>query len=275
MNPSVSAILTIIIYVAQVQTQSICYLSSVTNTISNLCELLSLRVHRLILDGYPDAAKEKNMLGFLPLQSCIKHKVQDTDLLIAVLTANPHAASVPDDHRRVTLHYAASRNMAPTFVQALLTAYAHGARVPDKNEQIPLHLAVTRLDDITLINLLLQAHPGGVLDADRYNMVPLNYAVENDAGMGIMEALLRTNVKCAEHCYLHNKTVLHQAVEFRRTVEVIQALVAAYPGATRLQEAVAGNVLHLLYIHEYYYCSYNLRICSCLCMDKTMYFSSI
>lgn len=184
------------------------------------------------------------MNGFLPLQSCIKHKVQDTDLLIAVLTAHPAAAAVPDDHGRITLHYAASRNMVLEFVQALLSAHIEGAKVCDKNGQIPLHLAVTRLDDVPLIQLLLTAHPGGVLDADRYNMVPLNYAVENDAGIAIFDALLRTNVKCSEHCYLPSKTVLHQAVEFRRSVEVVAALVNAYPGATRVQEGVAGEDNH-------------------------------
>jgi hypothetical protein len=186
------------------------------------------------------------MLGFWPLQSCMKTKVADIPLLTELLAAYSPAAKLVDEHGRRAVHYAASRNMDLTFVKALLETDPEGASAPDKNGQIPLHLAVKR-GDLELMKLLIAYHPNGVIDVDRYGMVALNYAVEGDVSLEIIALLLKTNKRCAENIISGNRTVLHQAVEFRRTFEVIQAIVAAYPEATKIHEGELGELFtHLI-----------------------------
>jgi ankyrin repeat protein len=180
------------------------------------------------------------MLGFWPLQSCMKTKVSDIPLLTEMLAAYPPAAKLVDEHGRRAVHYAASRNMDLTFVKALLETDPEGASAPDKNGQVPLHLAVKR-GDLELMKLLISYHPRGVVDVDRYGMVALNYAVEGEVSLEIIALLLKTNKRSAENIISGHRTVLHQAVEFRRTTEVIQAIVAAYPEATKTHEGELGE----------------------------------
>jgi ankyrin repeat protein len=181
------------------------------------------------------------MLGFWPLQSCMKTKVSDIPLLTEMLAAHPPAAKLVDEHGRRALHYAASRNMDLTFVKALLETDPEGASAPDKNGQIPLHLAVKR-GELELMKLLIAYHPNGVIDVDRYGMVALNYAVEGDVSLEIIALLLKSNKRCAENIISGNRMVLHQAVEFRRTTEVIQAIIMAYPEATKVHEGEQGEL---------------------------------
>lgn len=195
---------------------------------------------RLILHAHPPAAAERNMLGFWPLQLCMKAKVFDIPLLTELLQAYPAAASLVDEHGRRVVHYAASRNLDLSFVKALLETDPAGASAVDKNGQIPLHLAVKR-GHLELITLLLSYHPAGVLDMDRYGMVALNYAIEGDVSLSILDLLLKTDRRCAENIISGHRTVLHQAVEFRRSTEVIQALVRAYPEATKIHESALGT----------------------------------
>jgi ankyrin repeat protein len=180
------------------------------------------------------------MLGFWPLQCCMKSKVTDIALLTEILAAHPPAASLVDEHHRVVLHYAASRNMDLAFVKALLETDKNSASAIDKNGQNALHLAVKR-GNMELIKLLLVYHPNGVIDVDRYGMVPLNYAVEIDAGVELIRLLVATNPLCTQNIISGHRTVLHQAVEFRRSTDVIQVLVSAYPEATRIQEGASGT----------------------------------
>jgi hypothetical protein len=196
----------------------------------------------MILKAYPAAAKETNIQGFLPLQSCMRHKIQDTDLLVEVLLAHPETTKIPDEYGRTVLHYACSRNMDLRYIRCLLEQYPSGAQVSDRNDQLPLHQAVIRGDRMELIELLLHYHANAVLAVDRYWMVPMNYAVEVDAPMGTVYALLGANPLAAHHCMQQTKTVLHHAVEFKRCTAMIGAIVHAYPGATRIQEPQLGRL---------------------------------
>ena len=222
------------------------------------------KLHRLILNAHPAAAGEKNMLGFWPLQLCIKSKVTDTPLLLEVLRKHPVAASLVDEHGRRTIHYAASRNMDMSFVKALLEADKKGASAQDKNGQIPLHLAVIR-GAIELATILLKFHPNGVMDVDRYGMVALNYAIENDASMDMITLLVQSNPLCVRNIITGNRTVLHHAVEFRRSTEIIQLLVNSFPESARVQESVLGGIFichssHIYIVNVYLKYIYKITI---------------
>jgi ankyrin repeat protein len=136
---------------------------------------------------------------------------------------------------------AASRNMATQLIGALIKAFPSGLRLRDKNSQIPLHLAVMRKIDLDKMDLLLQRSPDAVLETDKYGFNCLNYAVEYDAPLDVFQLLLSANVACAAHC-VKGKTVLHQAIEFKRSCPVIQAIVQAYPQAARMQEPIEGRL---------------------------------
>lgn len=142
---------------------------------------------------------------------------------------------------RMLYDQAASRNMATKLIDALIKAFPSGLHLRDKNSQIPLHLAVMRKIDLDKMDLLLQRSPDAVLETDKYGFNCLNYAVEYDAPLDVFQLLLSANVACAAHC-VKGKTVLHQAIEFKRSYPVIQAIVQAYPQAARIQEPIEGRL---------------------------------
>ena len=131
--------------------------------------------------------------------------------------------------------------MAIQLIDALIKAYPSGLRLRDKNSQLPLHLAVMRKIDLDKMELLLQRSPHAVLEVDKYGFNCLNYAVEYDAPLDVFQLLLSADVTCAAHC-VKGKTVLHQAIEFKRSCPVIRAIVHAYPQATRIQEPIEGRL---------------------------------
>ena len=180
------------------------------------------------------------MLRSLPLQACLQHSVTDTQLLIDILAAHPAAATAVDLHDRTVLHYAVSHSLDSAFIKALLDTSPTTASAIDKNNQIPLQLAVIRKNK-EIITLLLLYHPNGVIHTDRYSMNALNYAIENQLEIQQIKEIIAANKECAQNVIINRRSVLHHAVEYKCSTEIIAEIVTAYPEACKLQEEQLGT----------------------------------
>lgn len=193
--------------------------------------------------GRGGSAGEKDMFGVFPLRRAIKSRASE-GVIIALLRDYPDGAMDVDEYERLALHYACGRKMSFDVINALVRACPAAVSVPDKNGQLPLHLSVMRAAEMEVINRLLKEYPEGVMVADAFNFVPIHHAIELDSPLYVVETLLKTNAQCAQVAMSGDggKLPLHFAVEMRRPLPLLRAIIEAFPGACHTRELERGRL---------------------------------
>ena len=199
----------------------------------------------LLLDRYPEAARHPNHEGSLPLHFAASWGASDgaTALMDALLRSYPEGARHEDQQGRLPLHMAASRAAQdPAVVVALLLRkYPGGAWHKTRKGMLPLNCALEAgagCASLEVVRALLDVHPDGALHPARHRFtgaaeLPLFVAIRKRLSAGVVRALLHFHRQAALVDNELTELPLHAALMGGAGTEVVQELIAAYPGSAR------------------------------------------
>lgn len=193
-----------------------------------------------LLELHPQGAQIPDEYNMLPLRRAIKNGFS-TEVIMSLLSTYPEGAAELDEYERLPIHYAASRNVPLIILESLHKACPEGVKVTDNNQQVPLHLSVKRKCPLECLNLLLKEFPQGVNVIDKYNMIPLVYALEVDAPCEMIQRLLEVDPSTAQF-RLDGKLMMHLTLELRRSLDVLNLIMNAYPEAAREADDMYGRL---------------------------------
>lgn len=153
----------------------------------------SVRVLQLVLDAHPDAARESDPGGRLPLHLAVT-RTDDADQIVAsLLRAFPAGVRSLDVEGLAPLHVAASSRASANVVARLLRSSSQEVRLRDLDGQLPLHLAVKHAAPVEAVVELLRHHPDGAAEHNTGGYLPLHVAEENGASSDVVALLLQSN----------------------------------------------------------------------------------
>ena len=169
-----------------------------------------------------------------------------TGVMLALLKANPSAASVADEEGRHALHYAGWNSAGAEVVQALLHAHAASAAVADRFELLPLHYAAHSAD-VKVIEALLKANPDAAAVLDSQGQYPLHTAVASRADAAAVQALLEAHPAAAGVADSVGRRPLHWAAAAaeRATIATVESLLRVDPSAVEVADCEGRTPLHL------------------------------
>lgn len=121
----------------------------------------SVETFKLMLDLYPEAARQVDGHGRLPLHRVLDERALSEDATLTLLEAHPEGASIQDDGGHLPLHYASSASLS--VVTKLLQIYPEGVTVMKSNGFLPLHSACNfarPCPSFSVVRcLVVEAHP--------------------------------------------------------------------------------------------------------------------
>jgi ankyrin repeat protein len=183
----------------------------------------------------------------LPLQLCIEREDAPTDLLSAVLSANPLAAQVKylrkdkDGNQLAALpiHSAIERRKADAFLKSLIEAYPGCSSQLDGSNRTPIHIAIESRTAPDIIRSLLISDPIGATIADANGRLPLHLIfMGEDARLEILEPILSASPVAASVKDSDGKLPIHYAAKCTKTTaDDIEVLLNAYPEGIRVFDA--------------------------------------
>ena len=150
-------------------------------------------VVQALLDAHPEGAKQEGSDGWLPIHMAAAFQASDA-VVKALLVANPSGAEGEGSGGYLPIHLAAALQSSDGADKeadlVLLAANPMGAKEKDCDGRIPLHYAAWTGASDAVVRALLAAHPEGAKEKDRTGRLPLNFALENKASDGVVQALL-------------------------------------------------------------------------------------
>ena len=145
----------------------------------------------------PEAARTRDIVGRLPVSSCIALKAP-AKLLASLLEAHPEAAKIKDNFGDLPLHMALKIGLlqppAEQLPTQVLTAYPEAAKVADKMGELPLNYAIARGASAELIGRLLDAYPAAAKEKSKrlggHGYLPLQAALRAKSSADVVQRLL-------------------------------------------------------------------------------------
>ena len=150
-----------------------------------------------LLDAHPEAAKQVDCDGWLPLH--LAAALQASGFVVqALLDAHPEGAKQEGSDGWLPLHLAVAFQATAFVVQALLVAHPEAAKQVDCDGWLPLHLAVAFEASDAVVKTLLDAHPEGAKQEGSDGWLPIHMAAAFQASDAVVKALLVANPSGAE-----------------------------------------------------------------------------
>ena len=109
----------------------------------------------------------------------------------AVLAAHPDAAKEKDGYGKLPLHYLST---TVAVVQAVLAVHPDAAKEKDGDGMLPLLCALALVNEASdaVVQAVLAAHPDAAKEKDGSGMLPLQYALAQKASDAVVQAVLAT-----------------------------------------------------------------------------------
>jgi len=199
-----------------------------------------------LLKAYPEAAREKDRDGRLPLHDAAIYN-SNAEVISELLKAYPEAATAAREKDRdgcLPLHDAASYNSNAAVISELLKAYPEAVREKKEDGRLPLHYAAKKNSHAAVILELLKAYPEAVREKDRDGRLPLHYAAENNSNAAVISELLKAYPEAVREKKEDGRLLLHDAARYNSNAAVISELLKAYPEAVREKDRDGCLPLH-------------------------------
>ena len=224
---------------------------------------VDFEVIKIILDAHPDAAKEKDQSGKLPI-----HLARSVDVAQIFCRANSNAAQVTDNSGQLPLHCTNFKSVE--LVDFLHLQYRVAVRTKDSRGSFPLQCAISsHSSSPEAIHFLMDANPDAIkepstlvfacsarksvdiikriLDVSHeglqvkwghYGMLPLHFSCKygRSDNYEIFSLILTGWPNGAREKDRCGKLPLHYACEFNAPLHVIIRLVEAFPGALMVKD---------------------------------------
>jgi len=168
---------------------------------------LSWETIRFLVQAWPDAIREKDSMGYLPLHYACRYGCTDIEIELLnractvkssltviqrLVRAWPDAVRVQDEVGRLPLHVALRFGCTADVVQFLVHAWPESCQVSTRNDMLPLHFACGHQSSAVTL-FLLDCYPLAVRFKDNKLQLPLHTACmrETSFGLEVIEQLVR------------------------------------------------------------------------------------
>ena len=243
------------------------YLNSVS-AVTTAAEALS-HLQEILRDDPSAAEYQDSVTGRLPLHVCCQRNLPQ-QLSLAVLRANPEAASVLDRERRLPLHYSVIHGTPPRsseerkiteatagetnalVISELLKSFPDGVMFRDHAKCLPLHLAIEARANPQLISTLLKAYPAGASAEDALQRTPLLLAITlPDPDPSVLSLIVRHSPLSASLRNGRGRFPLHELVlrQVEVSPEALRVLIEAYQEAVSAPDDDGRLPLHYALTH--------------------------
>jgi hypothetical protein len=129
-------------------------------------------VAEMLLEAFKNAARHADKRGWLPLH--VAAQFGNPNVVRAMLNANPNAVKRADVLGQLPLHTAVQFGN-PNAVRMILNANPNAANHADRNGKLPLHLARAR-GNPNIVRMILNANPNAAKRKDYFGKLPLDLA---------------------------------------------------------------------------------------------------
>lgn len=164
------------------------------------------------------------------------------------------AVTLFDKQDRAPLHLAILYKCDQDVIGKLLEDYPDAIRLPDGKGRLPLHLALIASNTDDIINFLLQRYPAAVEieapDGVRVKKKPIHYAIRQKASAGVVNLLLRASYDQRVDVSICGDSLLHSALEFSSSMEIVQAIISTQPQAVHELNADGKLPIHFAAWHQ-------------------------
>ena len=150
----------------------------------------------------PEAAKQKDIMGRVPLCTAISYKAPEK-LLASIISANPGAVrendSFGDLPLQVALKHGLVRPLAPHVPAQILAAYPEAAKLPDRFGDLPLNYVLEHGANSHLVAQLLDLYPAAARETNKNGMgyLPLQVALRAKASHTVIQRVLEAYPQAA------------------------------------------------------------------------------
>jgi 26S proteasome non-ATPase regulatory subunit 10 len=205
---------------------------------------------RILVEAYPEAVREKQPDGKLPLDLALEH-LPSLGSVQAIVRAWPDA--IEESYRRGTLllHEAVDHGAAEDVLQYLIEQRPASLREVDKNGRIALHRQ-GKETRIGAVRFLVNQWEDSVKARDERGRIPLHYAAadwshEMEPNIDCIDIVRFLVEKCPESALAKDdkgKIPLHIAAACRGDPELVRSLLQACPESAQVKDNGGFLPLH-------------------------------
>lgn len=172
-----------------------------------------------------------------PLHALCKMKNFPLSVLTALTTAMPAAVRIPAiPFMSLPIHIACRSKATLSEIEHLVSLFPESLHLPDADGNLPIHLACS-LGTESVVKFLASLSPESVRMTNSRLQTPLHLACNRyDVCIDVVEMLLKRHPNAAMHQDWQRQVPLHKAVAWKADIEVIGALLNAFPEATRVRD---------------------------------------
>ncbi len=167
----------------------------------------------LLIDAYPQALKEKDPKGMLPIHIAARDNTILIDIIEMLVKCYPPSIQIEDPFGDLPTHASIRYHLPKEMTICFLDFYKEAINIPDKAGNTLLNLAIRFQGQIELIEELLCRKPESI-------------KIKNNAG----------------------DLPFHRACLFNANINILTLLYNAYPEAIRERDAQGNLPIHLYYM---------------------------
>ena len=193
---------------------------------------------RLLIEIYPQALKERDQMGWLPLHLAVL-KSAPTDLVNCLVKANSKVLREKDPQGKYPLHMALSISSSPLGTIQLLLDEAPDLSCEKENSgAYPLHLAVWFNLPLEVVKVVLNANRIAVKERDPMGQYPLHVAMQrrkstSGDSVEIIRLLSETFPAALLERDMNGNLPLHLSLMQGSSLEEIESLITKCPQSIR------------------------------------------
>lgn len=183
------------------------------------------------------------------------------DIIRMLVEARPKSAELKDKVGRLPLHIACGceYSASPNVLKLLLKAYPKAAEIQDNCGSLPLHITCEKEDSsycLEAVKLLLEAYKEAAKIQDRNGNIPIqrlldfNNFTDYNPSADVVKVLLEAYPEAAKISFHHGELLLNQACLDGAPLDVLDALLVAYPESIHATDIYGEHPSNCLKFHR-------------------------
>jgi ankyrin repeat protein len=218
-----------------------------------------LAVCQLLLEFYPDGAREADASGWLAIHFMCNKPEPEVGVINALLAVMPQVMPLKGS-LMLPLHMVCAKPLGPNLVEvirALLRAHKDGAKVADADGMLPIHLVCAQRKDpatgnagpnAAAVALLLEAFPKGAATANQHGLLPLHQiCAMEEPSVPVAKLLLRAHKGGANQALAGKVLPIHQVCAQKLpNNDLLRLLIEAFPKGVERPDGDGMLALHVL-----------------------------
>jgi Ankyrin repeat len=207
-----------------------------------LAQYQPLATIRDIVEKHPKVLMAKDARGCTPLH-CAAHEGDDIpwDVMEYLVQQCPEAMRESSALGKLPLDVATERADTVQMVQLLANAFPHALDARDHEGNTPLHTACAYEVPVEVVVFLALKGPRSLLERNALGYLPLHIAAERDLPLAVIRFLMAEGSQALREPSHDGSLPLHVAAAVPSSLEAVQVLTRAFPGA--LQATMARGYL--------------------------------